>query len=130
MYIYIISAYWWKNEVWILRNISFTLKQLQKPSVTKSHFVGLNHDAELPYKKWIQEMKPFWRNFILQCSSNRIKQSDWLGKIWSHRFFHYGWGGVVLLPISKKITKSTPIRVPTLNFYLFSLKVLQPLLLL
>ena len=82
------------------------------------------------FELWIQKMKPFWRNFIFQCSSNRIKQSDWLGKFWSHRFFHYGLVGVVLPPISKRITKSTTIRVPTPNFYLLSLKILQPLLLL
>ena len=47
-------------------------KESQKPSVTKTYLVGLNHDAELPCKKWSQKR---WSlpGYIL-CK--RIKQSD------------------------------------------------------
>ena len=64
----LMSVYWCKNYAlnFKKRKLYFknTCKELQKPSVSNTYSIGLNHDAELSYKKLIQNIKPFWRSFV------------------------------------------------------------------
>ena len=91
----------------------YTCKEMKKPSVTKLYSVGFNHNPELPNKKRIRMIKPFWRNIFFKRIT---KHSNWLRKFWDHSVFHNERVGVVPRPINQKITKSPPIRVPSTNF--------------
>ena len=59
--------------------------------------VGFSHDAELPYKKLIQKIKGFWRNFV---EKNQVILLAL--KIFGLQGFPLkpGWGGTP--PISQK----------------------------
>ena len=57
MYIYIIYIY--NIYVNVKSKTTHTCKELQKPSVTKTHSAGFDHNPKLPNKKRIQMLKSF-----------------------------------------------------------------------
>ena len=88
-----------------------TCKELQKPSVTKTYSAGFNHNPELSIKKRIRMIRSFWKNVFVNDSSILIGLENF-GATVSSIMGRLGWYS----PINQKMTKSSPIRVPSTKF--------------